>query len=108
MACVQISTLSCGILIKLLSLFVGLLIVFTVLGMEPRASLAPEPQCLFIFYLCMYVFVCVWFWSLKSRSTPSATSPGLFRGGELFFEIGTSLTICLGWLQTSILLISAS
>jgi hypothetical protein len=46
------------------------------------------------------------FWSLNSGRTPWATPPALFYGG--FFKIGPHGTICLGWLQTTILLISAS
>jgi hypothetical protein len=47
------------------------------------------------------IFFCVWYWCLNSGPTPWATPPALF--GD-----SVSQTICLGWLQTAILLMFAS
>jgi hypothetical protein len=46
------------------------------------------------------------YWDLNSGPSPWVTSPALFCDG--FFQDGVSWTICLGWLRTMILLISAS
>jgi hypothetical protein len=46
------------------------------------------------------------FWDLNWGPSPWATPPAHFCEG--FFKIGSHGTICLGWLQTAILLISAS
>jgi hypothetical protein len=43
------------------------------------------------------------YWGLNSGPIPSATPPA-----NGFYEIGSCRTICLGWFQTMILLISAS
>jgi hypothetical protein len=48
----------------------------------------------------------LWYWGLNSSPTPLATLTALFCDG--IFRDRDSLTICLGWLQTRILLISAS
>jgi hypothetical protein len=48
----------------------------------------------------------LWYWGLNSRPTPQVTPPATFCEG--FFRDRVSQTICLGWLQTLILLISAS
>jgi hypothetical protein len=54
----------------------------------------------------LYPFFFLWFWGLNSGPSPWTTPPALFC--EEFFEIGTCVTICLGWLRTVILLIPAS
>jgi hypothetical protein len=46
------------------------------------------------------------YWSLNSRPTPWATPLAFFVMG--FFQDRISRTVCPGWLQTLILLISAS
>jgi hypothetical protein len=46
------------------------------------------------------------YWGLNSRPTTWATPPALFHDG--FFQDSVSRTICPGWLQIEILLISAS
>jgi hypothetical protein len=48
----------------------------------------------------------VWYWGLNSGSTPWTTPPALFC--DCFFQDRVSWTICLGWLQTAILLISTT
>jgi hypothetical protein len=48
----------------------------------------------------------LWYWGLNSRPSPLATPPAEFFG--IVFWDRVSQTICLGWLQTVILLISAS
>jgi hypothetical protein len=52
------------------------------------------------------IFLCVWYWGLNSGPSPWTTAPALFC--EAFFKIESRETIFLGWLQTTILLISAS
>jgi hypothetical protein len=52
---------------------------------------------LFFFFQC---------WGLNSGLTPWATTPALFVMG--FFQARVTQTICLGWLWTTVLLISAS
>jgi hypothetical protein len=56
---------------------------------------------LFFFFLCFFCFVV-----LNSGPSPGATSPALFLWR--IFQDRILWTICLGWLQTEILLISAS
>jgi hypothetical protein len=50
----------------------------------------------------------LWYWSLNSEPTPWATLPALFCKFFFFFWDRVLQTICPGWLQTVILLISAS
>jgi hypothetical protein len=54
-------------------------------------------------------FFCLFFqyWGLNSGPTLWATPSALFCDG-LLFKIGSRGTVCPGWLQTAILLISAS
>jgi hypothetical protein len=56
---------------------------------------------LYIFFFCFLLY-----WSLNSGCTPWATPPALFCDG--FFRDRVSWTIFPSWLQTLILLISAS
>jgi hypothetical protein len=49
----------------------------------------------------------LWYWGLNSRPSPWTTLPDLFCEG-FFFPDTVSWTICLAWLWTAILLISAS
>jgi hypothetical protein len=58
-------------------------------------------------FLILSVSFFLWYWVLNSRSTPGATPPALFCDGFFFWD-RVSQTICLGWLQNVILLISAS
>jgi hypothetical protein len=48
----------------------------------------------------------LWYWDFNSEPWPWATPPTLYC--EEFFQNTVSQTICPGWLQTMILLISAS
>jgi hypothetical protein len=54
----------------------------------------------------MFFFFFLRYWGLNIGPTPWATPPILFCEG--FFQDRVSQTICPGWLQTTILLISAS
>jgi hypothetical protein len=54
---------------------------------------------------CLFFFFFLRYWGLNSGPTPCASLPALFCEG--FFWDRGSQTICLGWLQTAILLISA-
>jgi hypothetical protein len=51
-------------------------------------------------------FVYGWYWGLNSGPSPWATPPALFLWRV--FQDRVSWTICLGWIRTAILLISAS
>jgi hypothetical protein len=51
-------------------------------------------------------FSFLWYWGLNSGSSPWATPPALFLWRD--FQDRVSWTICPSWLQTLILLISAS
>jgi hypothetical protein len=62
------------------------------------------PSVLFFFF---FFFFFLWCWSLNSGPTPQATPPALFLC-DGFFQDRVTGTIHLGWLWTSILLISAS
>jgi hypothetical protein len=55
-----------------------------------------------------FFFFFFWYWVLNSGPSPWVTPPTLFLKSEGFFEIGFCGTICLDWLWTVILLISAS
>jgi hypothetical protein len=57
-------------------------------------------------FFFLFFFFFLWYWGLNSGPSPWATLPALFLWGV--FKIGSPRTICLGWLQTMILLISAS
>jgi hypothetical protein len=77
------------------------------MGMETRAfymlgkhSTACQLEILNLFFFFL------WYWGLNSGPTPWATPPALFLWTVFWDRV--SKTICLGWLQTSSLLISAS
>jgi hypothetical protein len=56
----------------------------------------------------IYLFICfLRYWGLNSGLHLEPLHQSFFCEG-IFFEIGSRGTICLGWLRTSILLISAS
>jgi hypothetical protein len=48
------------------------------------------------------------YWGLNPGTSPWATPPALFCEGGFFFWDRVLWTVCPGWLQTTILLISAS
>jgi hypothetical protein len=54
----------------------------------------------------VFVFVFLWYWGLNSGPTLGPSPPAFLVNG--FFRDRVLWTICLGWLQTAILLISAS
>jgi hypothetical protein len=54
---------------------------------------------------CLYIYIW-WHWGLNSGPTPWASPPALFSDG-LFWD-RVLWTICLGWVRTAVLLISAS
>jgi hypothetical protein len=56
--------------------------------------------------LCFLFIYFLQFWGLNSGPTPQATPPIFFYEG--FFRDRVSRTVCLGWLLTVILLVSAS
>jgi hypothetical protein len=68
-------------------------------------SLGGGGKSLYFKYYCPFC-VCVWYWGLNSGPSPWATPPALFLWRV--FRDRVSQTICLGWLWTMILLISAS
>jgi hypothetical protein len=57
-------------------------------------------------YYCVFFFFFLWYWGLNSGPTPWATPTALFCGRIFWHRV--LQTICPGWLQTLILLISAS
>jgi hypothetical protein len=61
---------------------------------------------MFFYFLSIFFFLCaVLGLKLRAYTLSHSTSPFVVKG---FFEIGSCGTICLGWLRTVILLISAS
>jgi hypothetical protein len=72
-------------------------------GPEPTqwSSLLLNLDYIPLFFLLFFL----WYWGLNSGPTPWATPPALVCEG--FFWDRVSWTICPGWLQTTILLISA-
>jgi hypothetical protein len=59
-----------------------------------------------LFFVCLLSIFFLWYWGLNSGPTPWATHQPFFCDG--YFQDRFSWTICLGWLWTAILLISAS
>jgi hypothetical protein len=57
-------------------------------------------------FICLFIYLFLQYWGLNSGPTTWATPPALFCDG--FFWDRVSQTICLGWVQTAVLLISAS
>jgi hypothetical protein len=55
----------------------------------------------------IFIFIYLQYWSLNSRSSHWVTSPALFLWCVFFWD-RTLRTICPGWLQTAIFLVSAS
>jgi hypothetical protein len=82
-----------------------LLFGFTVINLAliTHRIVKPSPQhCFLGFFFCFLRY-----WGLNSGPSPWAIPPALFVIG-FFFEIGFCELFALGWLRTSILLISAS